>query len=200
VLGDSLIELTSFTARLEQHATEAGALADGQHFRQKASALLSRMAEGALSIKENYLAAKQDGAARVVVMDGGETDMFEPLCTTEPAYECPTVQAAARGAQDLLRTLAADGVEQVVYFFYPDPIGNPDMKTRLDVLRPLIENACGQSPVACHWVDLREPFLGQADYLGADGLMFTEAGAATAAAAVWQTLQARCAMHQKSSG
>ncbi len=192
VLGDSLIELTAFTAGLEQHAIDSGMMAAGDHFRQSASALMSFIAEGPFSIGAQYSTVRQEGTARIVIMDGGETDMFDPLCDTEPAYSCPTVQAAVTGAQKLLWQMAQDGVEQVVYFFYPDPIGDPALKSNLDVLRPLIENACGQSPVACHWVDLRTPFLDHAEYFVQDGKMFSDAGASAAGDAVWQRLQERC--------
>jgi hypothetical protein len=60
------------------------------------------------------------------------------------------------------------------------------------VLRPVIENVCGQSSLACHWVDLRRPFAGHTGYLASDGLMFTDTGATAAAAAVWERMQARC--------
>lgn len=194
VLGDSLIELTTFTAGLEQHAMDGGVLATDQHFRQSASALMSFMAEGTFSIGAQYSTVRQEGNYRIVIMDGGETDMFDPLCDTLPAYDCITVQSAVKGAQRLLQQLSQDGVEQVVYFFYPDPLGDPELKTRLDVLRPLIENACGQSPVACHWVDLRATFVGHDDYFVQDGKMFSEAGAGAAADAVWRRLQERCLM------
>jgi hypothetical protein len=192
VLGDSIIELSTFATRLEEVAANAGALANDDHFRVHSSYLLSRLSEGSLSIANQYETARQEGQARIVIMDGGETDMFENLCGSEPAYECPTVQAAASGAESLLAQMADDGVEDVVYFFYPDPLGDPDLKTRLDVLRPVIENACGRSPIACHWLDLRLLFADHPEFLAADGKVFSDAGAAAAAAAVWQRLQARC--------
>jgi hypothetical protein len=192
VLGDSLIELSSFTSSLEQHALDSQVLAQDEHFRVHASSLMSFLAEGSLSILAQYATARQEGHARVVVMDGGETDMFGGLCDSEPKYDCPAVRGAANGAKKLLQQMVDDGVEHVVYFFYPDPVGNPDMLTNLNVLRPVIENVCGQSSLACHWVDLRPPFAGQSDYLGSDGLMFTDAGASAAATAVWQRMQARC--------
>lgn len=194
VLGDSLIELTGFTAELERHAADAGLLATDEHFRQSASALMSFMAEGSFSIGAQYAAVRQEATSRLVVMDGGETDMFDPLCATEPAYGCPTVQSAVNGAINLLQQMSQDGVEQVVYFFYPDPVGDAELKSRLDVLRPLIENACGQSPVACHWIDLRPTFAGHDDYFVQDGKMFSVAGASAAADAVWRRLQERCIM------
>ncbi|HEY5957158.1 MAG TPA: hypothetical protein VIV60_11415 [Polyangiaceae bacterium] len=191
VLGDSLIELSAFTAQLEHRATLSGILRDGEHFHQQASSLQSLLAEGSLSLNAQYATVREQVSARLVIMDGGETDMFQELCATEPKYDCPTVRAAVAGASKLLSQMAADGVKDVVYFFYPEPVGHADVKIRLDVLRPLIENVCGQSAVACHWVDLREPFAGHDEYLG-DGFVFSDSGAAVAAEVIWQTLRTRC--------
>jgi hypothetical protein len=191
VLGDSLIALSAFTADLEDQARQAGSLKDGEHFHQQASSLQSFLAEGSLSLNAQYATVRDQLSPKLVVMDGGETDMFQELCTDKPQAECPTVHAAIAGARQLLQQMATDGVKNIVYFFYPEPVGHADVKARLDVLRPLIENVCGQSAVACHWVDLRAPFAGHDEYFG-DGLVFSDSGAAVAAAEVWKTIRARC--------
>lgn len=192
VLGDSLIELSSFADQLEQRAIATGALTQGEHFRVHASYLMSFLAEGVLSISAQYSTARQEGTARIVVMDGGETDVLNDVCPSPVTEQCDAIQAAAKGAQQLLKQMAADGVQHVAYFFYPDPNGNDTVKERLDVLRPVIENVCGQVPIACHWIDLRPVFAGHSDYLAADGLVFSDTGAAACAESVWQRLQQRC--------
>jgi len=192
VLGDSLIELSSFADQLEQRAIAAGGLAQGEHFRVHASYLKSFLAEGVLSISAQYSAARQEGATRIVIMDGGETDVLNDVCPSPATEQCDAIQAAAKGAEQLLKQMADDGVQHVAYFFYPDPIGNEAVKERLDVLRPVIENVCGRVPIACHWIDLRPAFAAHADYLAADGLVFSDTGAGACAESVWQRLQQRC--------
>jgi len=192
VLGDSLIELSSFADQLEQSATAAGDLSQGEHFRVHASYLMSFLAEGVWSISAQYATARQEGTTRIVVMDGGETDVLNDVCPSPVTERCDAIQAAAKGARQLLTQMADDGVVHVVYFFYPDPIGNDAVKERLDVLRPVIENVCGQVPIACHWIDLRPIFAGHSDYLASDGLVFSDAGAAVCAQSAWQRLQQRC--------
>lgn len=193
ILGDALIELTTFVSRLEQNATAAHVLAEGEHFRDQASAMTSVLSQaGALSFFEQYSDARQQGNARVIVMDGGETDMLNADCAPELSYACPIIAATVAGYQKLLKQFADDGVEHLVYFFYPDPRENDKLKSHLDALRPLFENACGQSPVACHWIDLKASFSGNASYLGADGIVLSEAGANVAADLVWQRMQERC--------
>jgi hypothetical protein len=192
VLGDSLIALSSFAEQLEQIATASTALAEGQHFRVHASSLTSMLAEGTLSLSQQYATAREEAPARLVIMDGGETDVLNDVCDSPPSYDCPAIQAAVSGAEKLLGAMAADGVEHIAYFFYPDPNGNDAVKQRLDVLRPLIENVCGRLPIACHWVDLRPSFAGHAEYLASDGLVFSGQGASVTAQTIWQRLQQRC--------
>lgn len=192
VLGDSLIQLTTFATAFEQLATDAGLLTTGQHFRTYASGTYSMLTQGSLSLAQQYATARQEGTTQVVVMDGGETDMFDTSCDTNLSYTCATMKAAVSGAEQLFSQFAADGIQHIVYFFYPNPIGNPGLQARLDVLRPLIENLCGQSAIACHWVDLRQTFADHPEYMASDGMLFSDAGSSAAAGAVWQTMESRC--------
>lgn len=192
VLGDVLIELTSFTADFEQQATNSGLLASGDHVRDYASALHSLLADGAFSVTTQYASALADGPARVVIMDGGATDVLNTPCGPNPSEDCPAIQAAVAGAELLFSQFAAGGVSHVFYAYYADPVNNPDLKAGIDVLRPLLENVCGKAPVACDFIDLRSRFAGHPEYLGADGLVWTDAGAEAAAEVVQAALSARC--------
>jgi hypothetical protein len=194
VLGDSLIQLSTFTKELEAKAIAAGTLAADAHFRDSASYLTSFLAkqQNSLSIWNEYDTARQQGRPRVIVMDGGATDVLNNQCADNLTTSCAAAQAAVAGAEALFRRFADDGVEHVVYFFYADPVNVPDLKAGIDLLRPLIENACGRSPVACHWLDLRPTFDGHPEYAAADGIVFSDSGAAAAAGAVWDLMQQRC--------
>lgn len=195
VMGDAHIELTSFVARLEEHATSAGVIQAGEHLRDYASATTSWLASsaGTLTLDQQYSGARQEGSARIIIMDGGETDLLGADCGTDLTYNCPSIKNAVIGAQRLLQRFADDRVEHVVYFFYPDPRDNPKLKNHLDALRPLIRNVCGQASVACHWIDLRDSFAGRDDYLNAEnGIIISETGASVAAGLVWERMQARC--------
>jgi len=152
------------------------------------------LATGTLSIENQYISARASRIPRAIVLDGGATDVLSGQCASNQSPSCPAIQAAVRGAEQLLGEFAADGVENVVYFFYADPIGNPDLKASLDVLRPLIENVCGKSQLPCHFLDLRPLFNGHADYVGADGIVFNDAGAQVAASAVFALLRERCVL------
>jgi hypothetical protein len=192
ILGDVLIELSVFTRQLEQAAMAAGLLTMGQHYRDNAMAASSFFAPGAYSFDNQYSNARADGPARVIVMDGGATDVLNGPCAGMLTADCPAAQAAVVGAEQLFARFAKDGVEDVVYFFYGDAVGNPTLQDGLNLMRRLLQNVCGRSPVPCHWLDLRPVFAGHPEYVGADGLVFTEAGATAAAAATFAFMQKQC--------
>jgi hypothetical protein len=192
VLGDVLIELSSYVDELEQRMIAAGSLTDGAHYRNNAQAASSLLATGALSVDAQYTSARAEGMPRVVIMNGGATDVLNDNCAGMLTLDCPAARNAVRGAERLFERFAEDGVEQLVYLFYGDPVGNPSLKDGIDLMRPLLHNACGRSPVPCHWLDLRPVFAGHPEYVGVDGFVFTDAGAAAAAQATFELLQARC--------
>jgi hypothetical protein len=56
-----------------------------------------------------------------------------------------------------------------------------------------MQAVCEQSPVACHWLDLRPAFAGRYDeYVLPDGNNPTTAGAQATALEIWATMQANC--------
>jgi hypothetical protein len=192
ILGDVLIELSIFAQQLEQAAVMTGNLSPGQHYRNEAAALSSLLATGPQSIDAEYTSALADGPARVIIMDGGATDVLKGQCAGMLTPDCPAARAAVNGAEQLFARFARDGVEHLIYFFYGDPVGNPTLKDGLDLMRPLLRNACGRSAVPCHWLDLRPIFTRHPDYVGAEGLVFTDAGASAAAAATFAFMQEQC--------
>jgi hypothetical protein len=192
VLGDVLIELSIYVDELEQRMADAGSLSSGAHYRNNAQAVSSLLATGPLSFDAQYTTARADGVPRVIIMDGGATDVLNGNCAGMLTPDCPAAAAAIRGAEQLFARFADDGVEQLVYFFYADVLDNPSLKDGVDLMRPLLQNACGRSPLPCHWLDLRPVFDGHPEFLGGDGLVFTDAGATAAAAATFELLQDRC--------
>jgi hypothetical protein len=191
VIGDSLIELSPFTADLEAALVSAGALTDGEHVRDYASHLYSVLAGGTLGVATQWTTARAEGPVRVVVLDGGATDVLNAPCGSAPTADCTAVQAAASGAEALLAEFAADGVEHVVYAFYND-FDNAPVKAGIDVLRPFIENACGRAALPCEFLDLRPSFAGHPEYLGPDGIVWSDSGASASADAVTRVMLDRC--------
>lgn len=192
VLGDSLFELSGFEQELTALARTNGALTIDERYRDYSSSAMSFLADGPFSVGTQYTTSQGEGAARVVVMNGGATDMLQNPCLGALTSDCPEVRAAARGAELLFQRLASDGVEHVIYLWYPTPRANPMLQAGLETLRSLVQNACGKSLIPCHWLELGPIFAGHDDYLGPDGIVFSTAGARASADALWRLMEARC--------
>jgi hypothetical protein len=192
VVGDSFFASShQITAYLEDLARSAGALPAGERYRDNSRLAANGLALGGSGILDQYTSATAEAPVEVVIMNGGGADVLLGSCDTADA-SCPIVAAAADAVQALFAQFAADGVEHVVYVFYPDPV-DANVRARMDALRPLAESACAESRVACEWLDLRSVFAGHyAEYIQGDGLNPTAAGSQASAAAIWSVMQQRC--------
>lgn len=192
VLGDVFIAQDgAIIAELETLAREAGALASSDSYRDYASTTQNSLSMPGVLLLDRYTAAESESAVKVVIMNGGGSDLLLRTCGDPPTADCPLMLEAVAGANQLLARMAADGVENVVWFYYPDPM-DAQLLAELDVLRPLLEEVCATASVPCHWVDLRPTFDGHyAEYMQSDFVPTAE-GARAAAAQVWSTMQREC--------
>src|SRR5262249_53528775 len=158
--------------------------------RDNSNTTTNALAMGGNGILEQYRRGADEAPARVVIMNGGGTDMLVTRCAA-PVDEWPALVDAASAAERLIGDSAADVVLDVVYAFYPDPT-DPEMLERMDALRRLIEPVCAASAVPCHWVDLRATLAASPDYMSADGLIPTALGSEASAGAIWTTMQDDC--------
>ena len=104
-----------------------------------------------------------------------------------------TVASAASGAASAfsqhLAKVASDGtVEHVLYFLPPELSTIPGVVE----LRPLVEQACAQSTVPCHFLDLNRLWTGHPEYTGAGAFLPTDAGAVVLGDAIWALMQQNC--------
>jgi len=192
IIGDSFFATDhQITAYLEGLARDAGVVSEGERYRDRSSLISNALALSGNGIQDQYTGGVSEAEVKVVIMDGGGADALLGSCDSADA-SCPVIAAAAAAAQALLSQMATDNVEQVVYAFYPDP-GNASVKARIDALRPLIQSACENAPLPCRWLDLRTVFAGHyAEYIQADQLDPTDAGARASAEAIWATMQQYC--------
>jgi hypothetical protein len=192
ILGDAFFAANHrITAFLEDMARQSGALASGERYRDASNLTDNALAFAGAGIEGQYLAASAESAIEVVIMTGGGADVLLGSCDVV-APDCPLLVAAADAARSLFQRMAEDGIEHVVYAFYPDP-SDAELREEVDALRPLIASACDESPVPCHWVDLRPAFAGhEASYLEAMGTSPTSEGAEIAAGQIWDVMQQQC--------
>ncbi len=173
----------------------------------------------------NDLSVPNPKDIKVVILDGGGNDVLigNSSCeTTAPPQNTScvtTIQNAVNMAQTQMQKMAANGVKQIVYFFYPhlDPKGGgilstpaPAVNETLDYAYPLAEQvccgtsftsdinhySCTGSPapgVTCSFVDTRPAFEGHtADYIKSDMVHPTPAGAQVIADLIWKVMQDNC--------
>lgn len=193
VLGDVFVAQNGapIIAELEALAHDAGALAATDHYRNYTSATINSLTMADALLLDRYAAAQGESPVKVVIMNGGGSDLLLRTCPDTITADCPLIVEVVAGANRLLSQMATDGVEDVVWFYYPNPM-DAQLLAELDVLKPLLEAACANAPVSCHWVDLGPIFEGRyAEYMQSD-FVPTAAGAKAAAAALWSTMEREC--------
>lgn len=192
LLGDSFFAITHrVTAFLELSARQSGKLAAGERFRDFSSVVGNTLALLGNGIADQYAAASAESPAKVVIMTGGGADVLIGSC--DPiGPDCPLLVDATAALRALFERMASDGVEHVLYVFYPDP-SDPTLREEVQTLRPLLQGACEDSPTPCHWVDLRSAFANnEATYLDSEGTTPTAEGAQATATAIWSVMQQEC--------
>jgi hypothetical protein len=193
VLGDSFFAtgMHQITASLEALALNAGVLGADDHYRDNSNVTENSLANPGAGIASQYALAVADAPVKVVIMNGGGADALIGSCDVATP-DCPLLVDAAAAARLLFGQMAGDGVEQIVYAYYPDPI-EPTLQDKIDALRPLIRDACAESPVPCAFLDLRPAFDSHYDdYVLPDGMNPNAQGAAATAAAIWTLMQLNC--------
>jgi lysophospholipase L1-like esterase len=193
LLGDSFFAsgMQQVAASLEALASSAGALVEGAHYRDSSALTQNAFVVDGGGLAAQYTAAAEAAAVEVVIMNGGGADAIVDTCDVN-SPECPLLADVDAAARSLFARMAADGVQHVIYAYYPDAF-EPTLRDKIDALRPLLQEACAASPVVCHWLDLRPIFAGHyAEYLQSDGLNPNAVGADATALSIWSVMQSNC--------
>jgi hypothetical protein len=133
----------------------------------------------------NQYASQEAGATKVkvLIMDGGTWD------TIVANGSAASVASAASSFSRFLGTVASDAtVEHIVYFLMPELVTIPGVAA----LRPLLQPACAQSVVPCHFIDLQPIWVGHPEYTANEGTFASDEGAGVLAGAIWATMQQNC--------
>ncbi len=161
-------------------AQGAGTIGSDERYRDKSE---SGTLIGNGQIPGQYTSAVGEGPVKVVLMDGGGNDCLQQ---SNP-------QSAVDGATEIFGLMEENGTEDIVYFFYPDPVGDmfPHLKPCLDEARPQIKALCdGLQTPRCYFIDLRD--MWQDSYVGSDGIHPTEQGGQAVAEVVWDVMVDNC--------
>lgn len=121
--------------------------------------------------------------AKVLIMDGGTFD------TIQSGGSSASVTSVAAAFRQFLTQVAADGtVEHIVYYLCPELAGIPGVAA----LRSPLQQACAESSVPCHFLDLQKLWAGHPEYTDSSGIQSSEAGAKVIANALWSIMQQNC--------
>jgi hypothetical protein len=192
LIGDSFFATShQITAFLEALARSAGVLQTGERYRDVSRLTNNALAWSGEGLRDQYESASAEAEAQVVIVAGGGADTLLGTCETVDA-QCPAIVAAELAFEELLLTMANDGISDVILVSYPNPVP-PLVREKMDILRPMLESICAQSPIPCHPVDLRPPFEGNYDeFINADGLNPSAAGSEASADAIWAVMDEQC--------
>ena len=188
-IGDSWITIPMNTQRevVRKQALEAKAIDDGDDYYS-----LAAPATNMAAIAKQY-DSRERGATKVKVllMDGGTWDPI--AAQMAPGSSNATVAAAIDDSistfQMFLAKVASDGtVEHIVYFLVPELASVPGVAT----MRPRLQQACAESLVPCHFIDLQPYWQGHPEYTAVDGIQASEAGATVLGNLIWATMQEHC--------
>jgi hypothetical protein len=120
---------------------------------------------------------------RVLIMDGGTWD------TLVAGGSSASVSSVVATFQQFLPKVASDGtVEHIIYYLPPEL---PSI-AGVAALRPQLQQACAQSSVRCHFLDLQPLWAGHPEYTASDGIQSSTAGATVIADAIWAIMQQNC--------
>jgi len=183
-IGESFIAASSIAEDTSALARQNGSLPQGDSYLDYWVSG-TRLGDGA--IPGQYTNAAASNPIRFVLMDGGGNDCLQAGDSNSPIS----------AAESLFEEMAQDGVEKVVYFFYPDPAGgfaSGGLRTCLDELRPKMKAVCDAltSP-KCYWLDLRETsWSGNESAYTSDGIHPNAQGSQVTAEAIWEVMVENC--------
>jgi hypothetical protein len=183
-IGDTWIQIpgTQHT-RLRDLARAAGAIGPNEDYANEAAAATDMAA-----IRQQYR-MRQSGMTKVkvVLMDGGTWDPIAAQARGDPI--APAIDESISTFRDFLAETASDGtVGHIVYFLVPELPTIPGVAT----MRPRLQQACADSAVPCHFLDLQPLWQGHPEYTAPDGIQASEAGARVIADSIWSIMQNNC--------
>jgi hypothetical protein len=188
------------------------------------------MATGGIDASNNVpqqyaKATRADKDIRFVLMDGGGNDILVPDTAMFPGGgdcknsgmpesnpDCKKILDLATAASaKLMMQEAADGIRDVLYFYYPDVptgtlLGGSAPVAVLNYARPGAKATCDNAEMMtggklrCHWVELTDVFQGHPDWFASGDIHPTPEGSAAMAKKMVQVMKDNCLAQPESSG
>lgn len=213
IIGDSYINWSTHTLPADLTA------ASGQTWRLYAVGGASMASGGIATLIPDQLeqAVVADPKIKMVLMNGGGNDVMIPAATWVGGADCknradaPSIQvcldivnmALDRATQGMLR-MADLGIQDVVYFFYPEVpegtvLGGLKPNAMLAYAQPLAQELCESAEamtggkLRCHFVDMVPVFAGHnPDWFYPTDIHPNPMGSKAMAQAIWSRMQTDC--------
>jgi hypothetical protein len=183
-IGDSWITIPGTQrSRVRDLARAAGAIGPNEDYVDLAAA-----ASSMATVAKQY-ETRQAGVTKVKVllMDGGTWDPI--VAQMSGGSVAAAIDNSVDTFQQFLLKVSSDGtVEHIVYFLVPELATVPGVAT----MRPRLQEACADSSVPCHFIDLQPYWVGNPQFTASDGIQASEAGAVVIADQIWATMQEHC--------
>lgn len=177
-IGDTWITVPGIQhTRVRDFAVDSEAIGQGEDY-----VVLAAPSVGMEAIANQYR-AREAGTpkVKVLIMDGGTWD------TIVANGSDASVTSVVSSFERLLASIASDGtVEHVIYFLQPELPSIPGVAA----LRPPLQQACADSTVPCHFLDLQPLWAGHPEY--SDGIQASVAGGSVIADSIWSIMQDEC--------
>ena len=213
-IGDSYsdypIAHQSLASFMEKLAIKDGALMQGDMYRNKAVAGTTL----AGAIPSQWEDNKSMKPIKVVVMDGGGNDVLidHQECRPEGSEAKANCKQVVQGSIDTIKKLfdsmKAEGVSDVLFFWYPHIPGGlltgfEKGSSISDYTYPMlvdIAKAATTDKFRVYTVPTVDIFTGHDDYFYSDGLHANDKGEAKIAEAIWKVMKDNCIGQAASSG
>lgn len=188
-IGDSwVIRPGTQHTRVTELARLAGTLATNEDY----SFDLPKEGADMAAIAKQY-EARQAGTTKikVLLMDGGTWDPIIANLTGMSVSDA--IDTSVRNFRSFLAQVASDGtVEHIVYFLVPELPTIPGVAE----MRPELQQACAESAVPCHFLDLETLWQQRRDdepsYTADDGIQASSKGGTVIGEAIWKIMQDEC--------
>lgn len=178
-LGDSWVTMPGIQYKhVEELARAAKVLGPNDEY-----VVLAAAAAGIDDVVNQYESREMGPTkVKVLIMDGGTWD------TLNTGGSDASVAKVVSTFKQLLTAIASDGtVEHIVYYLVPEL---PTIQG-VAALRPQLTQACGDSAVPCHFLNLQDSW--EASYTDPNnGIQASAAGATKIAELVWRVLREHC--------
>jgi hypothetical protein len=136
-------------------------------------------------VSQQYADREITNPLKVILMDGGTWDPI--AAQTLGASVDDAMDSSIARFQQFLADVAADGsVEHIVYFLPP-----PLPLIPSEQMQPRLLDACAQSEVPCHFLDLKDVWENHPEYTQMS-IQASPAGGTEIGKRIWEIMQTEC--------